>query len=212
MKCESFLIKWEKCLKFKATKYRVNENIIIFGDLFKTYWRPIGDLSETHWRQTCFIGDPLETSMSHWRPIRDRHVSPETHRRPTCLIGDLSEANMPHWRPIGDPHASLKTNMPHWRPTCLIGDPPETDMPNRRPTCLIGDRHASSKTNMPHGRPIRNTYLASFRVQNFFILHGWWEGPQSSWASDFWRPIQSTDKSENLGSLPSSVKKLYLNN
>ena len=109
----------------------------------------------------------LLLSETYRRPIRDLS---ETHRRPTCFIGDPSETDMPHRRPtclIGDQHASSETDMPHQRPTCLIGDPSET---HRRPTCLIRDRHASSETDMSHRRPIRNTYLASLRVKNCFII------------------------------------------
>ena len=80
--------------------------------------RSIGDQHawcETHGRPLFLIGDPLETYMPDWRPIRDldmlhwrpiwnRHTPSETHLKPTC--------------PIGDQH------------TCLIGDTLETDMPD----------------------------------------------------------------------------------
>ena len=85
------------------------------GDPSEAYWRSIGDNMpdwrptgdqhvwlETHRRQTCLIGNPLDTNMPHWRHMRHRHAS--------------SETNMPDRRPIGDRHASLENLIPGWRP------------------------------------------------------------------------------------------------
>ena len=47
---------------------RVQENIIIIGDLSETHRRHVGDPSETYLRP---FGDPSETDMQHRRAIED---------------------------------------------------------------------------------------------------------------------------------------------
>ena len=69
------------------------------------------------------IGDPLETNMPDWVPIRDLEM---LHRRPICLIREPLETYMSHrWTkcPINDRHP--------------YGDPSETHMPAESDRNLI---------------------------------------------------------------------------
>ena len=129
---------------YQTSSYRV---FCTFLDFWKQYMllKKFRLIKKGTFENIIVIGDPSET-----------------YQRP---IGDLSET---HRRPIRDRHTSSKTDMPHRRPSGVRHASLET---YRRQQCLIGDRHASSETNMPHWKPIINTYLASLRVQNCFVLH-----------------------------------------
>ena len=129
-------------IKIENGKTRVDKNIIIIGDPYEIYQRPIGD---RHARLEIFRRPrhaSSKTDMPDRRPwhmynIGDRHAWSETHERPqhTSL-----ETNMPDWRVETHRrpwHATSETNMPdrrpikdlnmfHRTPTWLIGKPSET--------------------------------------------------------------------------------------